>query len=616
MYGDNRNANPEQLEELANRLEGPDGQSGVAANLNELFNRAATLDASEKLSSLRPLQTWASETAIDLRSRATGISDDDVLAVTAGADTGAGSIFDALPGFDAFGFGSDHTPQEDAQRAANLLNKGDELTDAELTILNGIIFNNMGNNEFAGEFATQVGPDALLQLWSGLIDPENYSEADAEREELLTEMQGNLGVLLGTITRSDDPAMADWEQELIGLGGERVEGATMWEPYGFQVMSNLMQTGGYDADFLNNYGNALVSWEQTEPPAGFGWASTAAGDYDPVIGDAYREDPMTGFMDAISVNPDAATQFFLDEENSEYLLNLRPAEGFSADTDEDGNNLALEATGAAFFAATTGISASNPRSGYVEHEPEHTQVLDQALASLSAMGDDFPPEFRYPVSMTLLNHGEEFYQTAGSLASAAQPLDKTELFAVTTQISRDPDAYALLNEGMNAVLVDSFSDTEEFDGAPIDPGDTLHRAGLTVGFLEEARYEALYADYSSEADRAAWMNRFRRYSMGGAVSLIPKLGAGVSGAVILWSGAWFDGEIEALNEGYTEDSTEIARVRNGQLEMLADEWHNAHSDWADNETEYDTRAGYLGQINDSANTGTERTEGSGSENGE
>jgi hypothetical protein len=104
--------------------------------------------------------------------------------------------------------------------------------------------------------------------------------------------------------------------------------------------------------------------------------------------------------------------------------------------------------------------------------------------------------------------------------------------------------------------------------------------------------------------------------MGGAVSLIPKVGGVASSAVTLWSGAWFDGEIETLNEGYTEDSTNIAQVRNGQLEMLAAEWHEIHSDWAAGETDYGTRAGYLGQLQGSANTGRDTTEGRDSGDGE
>ncbi|MFB7898461.1 hypothetical protein ACFC1B_19235 [Streptomyces xiamenensis] len=49
----------------------------------------------------------------------------------------------------------------------------------------------------------------------------------------------------------------------------------------------------------------------------------------------------------------------------------------------------------------------------------------------------------------------------------------------------------MLNFGIDANLVESFHHTETFDGEPIDPGDTLGRAGMSVGFLEQARYEAL-----------------------------------------------------------------------------------------------------------------------------
>jgi hypothetical protein len=64
--------NPDHLDQLAGLLEGVDGQSGVAADLQQLFIRAGQIDAeaSDILSSLSSLQTWAVETAADLRGRA------------------------------------------------------------------------------------------------------------------------------------------------------------------------------------------------------------------------------------------------------------------------------------------------------------------------------------------------------------------------------------------------------------------------------------------------------------------------------------------------------------------------------------------------------------------
>jgi hypothetical protein len=64
------NVNPDQMEELARRLDGETGDGGTGADLSGMFTRAATLDATSEMAPLRPLQTWLSDTAPNLRARA------------------------------------------------------------------------------------------------------------------------------------------------------------------------------------------------------------------------------------------------------------------------------------------------------------------------------------------------------------------------------------------------------------------------------------------------------------------------------------------------------------------------------------------------------------------
>ncbi|MGW5847050.1 mucin-2 [Streptomyces sp. NPDC055254] len=62
-----RKANPEDLEQLAKLL---DGRGGAQDKLAEAFTRASTLGVTAKLGPLRPIQSWNTETAPDLRKRA------------------------------------------------------------------------------------------------------------------------------------------------------------------------------------------------------------------------------------------------------------------------------------------------------------------------------------------------------------------------------------------------------------------------------------------------------------------------------------------------------------------------------------------------------------------
>lgn len=63
-----RTANPGDLDDLAKLL---DGRGGVQDKVDEAFTRAAQLGMAGKLASLKPLRSWATDTAPDLRRRAT-----------------------------------------------------------------------------------------------------------------------------------------------------------------------------------------------------------------------------------------------------------------------------------------------------------------------------------------------------------------------------------------------------------------------------------------------------------------------------------------------------------------------------------------------------------------
>lgn len=68
-----RNVNPDDLDQLAKLL---DGKGGMTEKLTEAFTRASTLGVSGKLATLKPMQTWVTETPPDIRKRATTVRAD------------------------------------------------------------------------------------------------------------------------------------------------------------------------------------------------------------------------------------------------------------------------------------------------------------------------------------------------------------------------------------------------------------------------------------------------------------------------------------------------------------------------------------------------------------
>ncbi|MGW2817727.1 PE-PGRS family protein [Streptomyces sp. NPDC001415] len=65
--GDQRTLNPGDLDQLAKLL---DGRGGVQDKIDEAFTRASNLGVSSKVSALKPMRSWVTTTAPDLRRRA------------------------------------------------------------------------------------------------------------------------------------------------------------------------------------------------------------------------------------------------------------------------------------------------------------------------------------------------------------------------------------------------------------------------------------------------------------------------------------------------------------------------------------------------------------------
>jgi hypothetical protein len=118
-------------------------------------------------------------------------------------------------------------------------------------------------------------------------------------------MRGSLGRTLATASGSGAPGMEQWKREVIAAGDERQGQGTSREPYGFHVMSDLMQEGEWDSDFLGDYGKEVLTFERKGIEDG---SSPEA-----VWGNPSWGDPVTGLLEGVSHNPDAATDLFNDK---------------------------------------------------------------------------------------------------------------------------------------------------------------------------------------------------------------------------------------------------------------------------------------------------------------
>ncbi|WP_405190756.1 hypothetical protein OG473_23250 [Streptomyces anulatus] len=543
-------------------------------------------------------------------------------------------------GFESNGFNSFDSAQKSIDDSDELIALGkkdpSQLTNEQLERFNALMKAHPNDPVFAERVALGLGPEGTLKFFAGAVNLDNWENPNGggtatreERMQLLGTMEKQLGLTLATASHSNSEGMESWKDRVVALGGENVgggQGGSQTRVHGFQAMSNLMRHGKYEGEFLNDYGNALVKYEKentgdVKDPGPGGKRREDVLPWDKLPSYAQVDqlhhgenndagtDPMTGFMKALAHNPDAATDFFSStdpQDNAQYLLKDRQpmndvvpdsmGVGGSVD-DYKGPKAIYEATGDALVAAATGVNPDDSSARPPEHTGQHREVLDNSLKYLAARGDDFPAEMRDDMAIVLTNHGDTVHHSASALADDPNDpklLDRDQLLEVSKQVSRDQNAYGMLNEGLNREIV---RDIHEDDLK--DPKETLQRAGATVGFLEQARYQALVTD----KDDPSWDAKWLYHGFGSIANFVPGVGDIAQRGIDAAAYEWQTQEQERIDAIQVQDNRETFKGREQQLQALADEWEKA------NPGHSNTRYTITREIGSAAYDGNDRASG-------
>jgi hypothetical protein len=192
--GDIRNANPEHLDELADKL-WTHADGGVYGDLSAALGRARDLDASAEVASLRPLLDWLRDAAIQLHEGARILRQD-----------GDGPFYDPnvgdhprLPGDAESGPGNGErwefevSNQFFADEFAELASK-DELSEEDIGQLQAWIEESGKDPDFAAYLVDTVGVEEFLLL-SQRVE-EVAADADGEAQEDAAAMRTSMGNIL------------------------------------------------------------------------------------------------------------------------------------------------------------------------------------------------------------------------------------------------------------------------------------------------------------------------------------------------------------------------------------------------------------------------------------
>ncbi|MFF2162437.1 DUF6571 family protein [Streptomyces sp. NPDC058175] len=200
--------------------------------------------------------------------------------------------------------------EADAKYWAKKIREGDvkDWSDAELRRYNDSLRDQRDNPGFTETLATDLGAKGTLQFWRDLAAPPGGA-VDGDRAKLLANVQDNLSMTLANASHGNSQAMQDWKHDVIAAGSKPfpIQGLPMG-PYGFQVASSLMRKGKFDSDFMHDYGQGLLKFERGfhgDPDVM--WRDTTNLNYPPT---GAANDPVAGYMEGMSHNPEAALEFF------------------------------------------------------------------------------------------------------------------------------------------------------------------------------------------------------------------------------------------------------------------------------------------------------------------
>lgn len=229
---------------------------------------------------------------------------------------------------------------KDLKTATELAESPGRLSPTQLNKMNSIFSRHEGDPFFTQKFVTDVGVKGILGFWNRVA---NTTQKGGERTKALEKLQKSLGFTLATASHADsgnsalDKKMEKWNREMIRQGSHRLtvvdleSGRMEKGPYGFQVMSSLMQNGKFDAEFLTTYGKGygrgenhvpgLIEFDKEAAKKGNLKEFWIGDGLPPMLnlgkGGDHGLDPMAGYMEALGHNPEAGQEVFYQKGWSE-----------------------------------------------------------------------------------------------------------------------------------------------------------------------------------------------------------------------------------------------------------------------------------------------------------
>lgn len=456
----------------------------------------------------------------------------------------------------------------EADQASALMNKKGRLTDAEITKLNLLLSANKNDPEFSREFAVKTGGENMLSKYNELMSPPAGTTLSKAQLAQLKELKANLGTTIGTATTSDDhrkggpdPEITKFQNDLLKAGQRDFNANPTESPYGlsgYQLTSSLMSEGKWDKDFLQDYGDALITAEKNganggqNPDAYWGYPRTLGSTNIGAL------DPMTGFMDALGHNPDASTEFLTSDatidgekvDHLDYLLKDRHWPEGPGYTGDPANPSGYNNLGHAMESATSG-RAFDDDGAPVKHTAERAALMKEVVDTIGGDPNLASDSGRDALRDSLGNMTAEYMaDVQASIANeqgtikpfgADAHLDMGTLEPFISTVGRDPDAYVAITEASKANTAIWMQEVAKGDPSNLTAAmqNVTYPGGVVAGFLSDSRDQAIFEEHSASdkdfndavANGDKWVGR----GLGMAVGAATGTAAPIVGTIAGWA---------------------------------------------------------------------------------
>ncbi|MFD3803194.1 hypothetical protein ACFWTC_06080 [Streptomyces sp. NPDC058619] len=496
---------------------------------------------------------------------------------------------------------------EQAVRAADLMKKvtgeGGTARNVEaLRELEDLLDDNREDPEFATGFYRTLGPEGTLEMYSKMsLDATGLGPIGRDRALMVANIQSDMGAMLGLATHKDVPHHLDaaWTTGLMKAGHKEMEvtgGVT--KIYGYQALGALMREGKYDTEFLTSVGRDMIAMDRKNPQA---WEYMTPMSMDMVLhqGESGGRGfyPLTGLMEALGNNPDAATAFFNEpvREDSnhdgivtkddkavggqhgkaqgmvDYMLDKKPYMDSFDITRTGDPHPAQRAVGDALMAAVSHRGPGDDDSPPVAHTKEMASVMERVVEKVGDKPELVAAKPGEPDG-SLKGLSGHFGQMAAEYAPDIQAsadnashmmkangeravFDKKTMADFIGAVAQDPDAYGAITTSQRTyttmLINDVFEHRNDYEQLDAAIAAVVHPGGQIAGILSEARAEGSFAENGHKAeeyvkgveDNAKWINRGISAAGGKYLELVP-----LAGDVLEW-----------LQEDITENVVEGAK---------------------------------------------------------